>query len=61
MSQARVTPDFSSRDDQWKIGVTSMFVNALGIMPYKDTFWTTAVQPGNPYSKQQILTTNIYP
>lgn len=28
-----------------------MFAYALGLAPSKDTFWTTAVQPGNRYSK----------
>lgn len=33
------------------IGVSAMFADAVGLAPFKDDFWTTAVQPGNPYGK----------
>ena len=32
-----------------------MFVTALGIMPFKDVFWTTPEQPGNPYSEYILM------
>ena len=48
--QARVSEDYFAGKDQWKVGVSSIFARALRIQPYKDTFWTTSVQPGNPYS-----------
>jgi hypothetical protein len=35
------------------MGVSSILVHALGLAPFKDNFWTTAVQPGNPYNKQE--------
>lgn len=47
--QARVSDDYQPGNYQWKIGVTSMFAHALNIAPFKDTFWTTSHQPGNPY------------
>ncbi|KAJ8299893.1 hypothetical protein KUTeg_021412 [Tegillarca granosa] len=46
--QIRVSPDYHSQADQWKIGVTSILADAVGLVPYKDTFWTTTNQPGNP-------------
>jgi hypothetical protein len=46
--QARVSADYLSRDDQWKIGVSSMFAHALGLAPSKDTLWTSKTQNGNP-------------
>lgn len=49
--QARVSTDYHLRNDQWKIGVTSIFAHALGVVPFKDNFWTTTDQPGNPYGK----------
>lgn len=47
--QARVSGDYHPGKGQWKIGVSSLFAAAMGIAPFKDTFWTTEVQPGNPY------------
>lgn len=28
-----------------------MVAHALGVAPFKDNFWTTTNQPGNPYCK----------
>ncbi len=49
--QARASDDYQPRsgDPQWKIGVSSLFADAVGIAPFKDTFWTTSDQPGNFY------------
>ncbi|XP_041369874.1 uncharacterized protein LOC121383842 [Gigantopelta aegis] len=49
VTQARVSTDYHLRDDQWKIGITSIFADAMGVAPSKDTFWTTSDQPGNPF------------
>ena len=43
--------DYQPGEDNWMIGFSSMFADAIGVAPFKDNFWTTAVQPGNPYSK----------
>lgn len=56
VTQARVSEDYHIIDDQWKIGVSSMFAHALDLAPSKDTFWTTTEQNGNPrYPKKQEL------
>ena len=47
--QARSSDDYSPGNDQWKIGLSSMFTHALGVAPFKDNFWTTTSQPGDPY------------
>ena len=50
VTQARVSGDYlHSGFNQWRVGVSSIFAWAMSIRPYKDTFWTTSVQPGNPY------------
>ncbi|PVD22557.1 hypothetical protein C0Q70_18373 [Pomacea canaliculata] len=49
VTQVRVSNDYHPGSDQWKIGVSSIFAHAMGLAPFKDTFWTTTVQPGNPY------------
>ena len=51
MLQGRVTDDYQPGNDQWKIGVTSIFAHALGVAPYKDNHWTTTNQTGNLYSE----------
>lgn len=53
VSQARVSDDYQPGNDQWQIGVTSMVAHALGVAPFKDNFWTTTNQPGNPYSRSE--------
>ncbi|XP_012945349.1 uncharacterized protein LOC106013638 [Aplysia californica] len=49
VTQARASEDYQPGKRQWDIGITSMFIHAVGLAPSKDTFWTTAVQPGNRY------------
>ncbi|CAL1533730.1 unnamed protein product [Lymnaea stagnalis] len=49
VTQARVSRDYSPGGKQWDIGITSMLADAVGLAPFKDTFWTTEVQPGSPY------------
>ena len=44
----RSSDDYLSLDNQWDIGMTAIWVHALGLAPFKDTFWTTRDQPGNP-------------
>ncbi|ESO88546.1 hypothetical protein LOTGIDRAFT_234457 [Lottia gigantea] len=56
VTQARVSDDYHLLDDQWKIGISSLFAHAMGVRPSKDTFWTTTKQPGNPFN-----TTEPYP
>ncbi|XP_056009973.1 uncharacterized protein LOC125678812 [Ostrea edulis] len=53
VTQARVSGDYHPGRDQWRIGVSSMFADAIGIRPYKDTFWTTTTQPGNSYKSSE--------
>ncbi|KAL4219038.1 hypothetical protein ACF0H5_021621 [Mactra antiquata] len=53
VTQARVSDDFLFKArEQWRIGETSIFANAINVRPYKDTFWTTSVQPQNRYGKE---------
>ncbi|XP_053380271.1 uncharacterized protein LOC123527425 [Mercenaria mercenaria] len=58
VTQARVSNDYHPGDGQWSIGISSIFAAAMGVAPYKDTFWTTEVQPGNPYGSDEIGATN---
>ncbi|XP_067662767.1 uncharacterized protein [Haliotis asinina] len=50
VTQARASRDYHPGSDHWKIGLTSLLAWAIGLAPYKDNFWTTSVQSGNPYN-----------
>ena len=48
VTQVRASGDYRAGNDLWApLGVTSLFAYALGLAPSKDTFWTTARQPGS--------------
>ncbi|XP_055954459.1 uncharacterized protein LOC126814885 [Patella vulgata] len=53
VTQARVSDDYSPGQDQWKIGISSIFAYAMGVAPFKDNFWSTTNQSGNPYSRSE--------
>lgn len=41
VTNARATGDYIDRDTQWAIGATSMFYWAIGILPFKDGFYSS--------------------
>lgn len=45
----RISDDYSTNINQWNIGRASMITWAIGVIPFKDTFWTTEVQPDSRY------------
>ena len=56
VTNGRTTDDYHAglypndgRDLNWRTGLASVFQFALGVVPAKDGFWSTAVQPGHPY------------
>ncbi|KAL5016032.1 hypothetical protein ScPMuIL_005621 [Solemya velum] len=53
VTQARVSDDYAPGNEQWRIGISSIFADALGLAPYKDTFWTTQTETGNKYGKDE--------
>ncbi|CAH1778788.1 unnamed protein product [Owenia fusiformis] len=59
VTQARVSDDYHPGNSQWKIGISSMFANALGYAPFKDNFWTTTVQPGTSYNQGAATEPNV--
>lgn len=54
VTQSRASGDYQPGNSQWNIGTSSILLHALGINPYKDNFWTTVTQPGNPYARKEI-------
>ncbi|XP_070576650.1 uncharacterized protein [Ptychodera flava] len=49
----RASGDYKAGNDQWKIGISSILNHAVGLAPFKDTFWTTTDQPGNKYHARE--------
>jgi hypothetical protein len=58
VTQIRVTNDYATNweygGEQWRLGVSSIFSAALELAPFKDVYWTTSEQPGNPYGPRAI-------
>jgi hypothetical protein len=50
VTQTRVSTDYAfhleGKAQQWTIGISSMFADAIGLAPFKDVFWSSASQPG---------------
>lgn len=57
VTQARASDDYVVSPyegvDNWRIGGQSLLIDALGLAPSKDGFWTTSIQPGNPYGTER--------
>ena len=57
VTQARASDDYVVSPyegvDNWRIGGQSMLIDALGLAPSKDSFWSTSAQPGNPYGVER--------
>ena len=53
VTQTRVSTDYAAhlegKGDQWTIGISSLFADALGLAPFKDVFWSSSMEPGSPY------------
>jgi hypothetical protein len=54
VTQARASDDNTVVIDplqstNWRIGGQGLLLDALGLAPSKDGFWTTSYQPGHPY------------
>eukprot|EP01084_Bolivina_argentea_P145760 255409_1 len=49
-TQTRASGDYHPSNDQWKVGISSIFVSSVGLAPIKDSWWSQpGYQPG-PYS-----------
>jgi len=50
VTQIRASDDHVPGVQTWKLGTSSILAHALALSPFKDVFWSTSVQPGNPYN-----------
>jgi hypothetical protein len=61
VTHARISPDYAGhlegKAQQWAIGISSMFADAIGLAPFKDVFWSSTLEPGAPYkgSPREVL------
>jgi hypothetical protein len=61
VTHTRVSDDYTfhllNKKQQWEIGISSMFADAIGLAPFKDVFWSTSLQPDAPYkpSPEEVL------
>ena len=53
--QARASTDnVPGNNVNWLIGESDLLIYALGVAPFKDVFWTTKEQTGNPYNRSEV-------
>jgi len=51
VTQSRASGDYNPANSQWQVGYSSLLLWSLGIVPYKDDFWSsTNAQPGCKFS-----------
>jgi hypothetical protein len=50
VTQVRASGDYLLNPEQWRIGGQSILLNALGVWPSKDGYWSTERQDGSPYA-----------
>jgi hypothetical protein len=61
VTQARASDDYvvapyneSEANPNWRIGGQALLIDALGMSPSKDGYWSTSYQPGNPYGEERF-------
>lgn len=50
--------DYQPGNSQWDDGLSDLLFDAVGLIPWKDTFWTTEKQPGCPSSYSRCCEPN---
>jgi hypothetical protein len=58
VTQARASADYQPGNEQWRVGTTSLFLDALGLRPTKDSFWSNsshinATTKGKPEKRRE--------
>jgi len=65
VTQARASGDYHPGNDQWMIGLSSIFAHAIGVKPTKDNFWSTPGEIGRygndtePYNRLQAVVSTL--
>ncbi|ESO98844.1 hypothetical protein LOTGIDRAFT_231208 [Lottia gigantea] len=53
VTQVKVSGRYMEDKGNWNIGSTSILAHALGLAPFKDTYWSRSVEDGNIYNKTE--------
>ena len=48
ITTARASEDYRFSVDNWRIGLTSYLISSLGLVPFKDTFWSNKTNANHP-------------
>ncbi|KAH3743766.1 Non-lysosomal glucosylceramidase [Pelomyxa schiedti] len=51
VTAARTSVDYQPSNEQWKVFFNNLLVWCLGLVPVKDTFWTSETESDCPYTK----------
>jgi hypothetical protein len=55
VTNGRASKDYNADRDQWSyFPLNAMLYGAVGLAPFKDDFWSTPVQPGNPWGESCV-------
>ena len=49
VNAARTSGDYRLSKDNWRIGLSGLFSNALGLHTFKDSFWSNQLNPDHPF------------
>ena len=47
--RVRVSGDYILSKDNWKIGITTLMTDSLGLASFKNVFWSSQRNPGNKF------------
>ena len=49
VNAARVSGDYRLSKDNWRLGLSSWFSSSLGLYAFKDSFWSSKLNPDHPF------------
>ncbi len=49
MGRVRASGDYLLSRDNWRVGLSSLLAGGLGLAPFKNVFWSSGRNPGNPH------------
>jgi hypothetical protein len=48
VGRVRASGDYLLSRDNWRLGLSSLLAGGLGLAPFKNVFWSSGRNPGNP-------------
>ena len=59
VNAARVSGDYRLSKDNWRIGLSTYLSSSLGLATFKDTFWSSSVNPEHPFYYDCMIGANV--